>query len=147
MVHVKYSATISPICYIFISYKIKKRRLSISLFYILSGIIWLIYIAINQNNLWLSILLRCLNGIILGFFQSAQMSYMMHFSEEKLHGFHGSLVEVAITLSISLLNVLFYAVQWRIVAVILSVQSFLFGGLIWLVPEYRVIPKIYSHWE
>ena len=140
----KYTATISPICYIFISYKIKKRRLLISIFFLISGIIWLVYLAINDSNLWLSILLRCLNGIVLGVFQSAQMSYLMHFSEEKLHGFHGSLVEVGITLSISILNLLFYAFSWKIVSVILSIESFIFSGLIWLIPEYRVIPKSYS---
>lgn len=140
----KYTAAISPICYIFISYKIKNRRLLISILFLISGIIWLVYLAINQNNLWLSILLRCLNGLILGVFQSAQMLYLMHFSEEKLHGFHGSFVEVAITLSISILNILLSCIHWKIVSVIISVQSFIFGGLIWLIPEVKVIPKSYS---
>lgn len=73
------------------------------------------------------------------------MSYMMHFTEEKLLGFHGSLIEVSITLGISLINMLFYAMSWKTVAIVLSAQSFIFGGLIWLVPEVRVIPKTYSH--
>lgn len=140
----KYSATISPLLFIYVSYKVKTRRLTMSIVYIISGIIWLIYLAITDTNLWLSILLRCLNGFCLGFFQSAHMSYMMHFSEEKFHGFHGSMVEVAITLSISITNLLLFGMHWKIVSIIISVQSFIFGGLIWLVPELRVIPKSYS---
>lgn len=140
----KYSSAASSIVFIFVSYKVKKRRFLMSLLYIISGILWLIYMLINDSNLWLSILLRFLNGAALGFFQSAAMSYMMHFTEEKLYGFHGSLIEVAITLSISSLNVLFDLFHWKIVCVILSVQSFIFAGLIWLIPEYRVIPKTLS---
>lgn len=141
----KYVAAFSPFLFIFISYKIKKRRMFMSVLYIIGGIIFLIYLVINEKLVWLIILLRIINGVLIGFFQSATISYMMHFSQEKLFGFHGSMIEVAITLAISLLNLLFYAMQWKIVAILLSVQSFIFAGLVWLLPEYIVISKAYSH--
>lgn len=141
----KYVAAFSPFLFIFLSYRIKKRRMFMSILYIISGVIWLIYMVVNESIFWLIILLRIINGVFIGFFQSATISYIMHFSQEQLFGFHGSLIEVAITLSISLINLLFYALNWKIVAVILSVQSFLFAGLIWLIPEYTVIQKSFSH--
>ncbi|KAK8857792.1 glucose import [Tritrichomonas musculus] len=139
-----YMAAASSLIFIFVSYRIKKRRIFISILYLLSGVIWLVYLAINDKNLWLLILLRTINGVFIGFFQSAEISYMMHFSQEKLFGFHGSLIEVSITLAISLLNVMFYSIDWKIISIILSIQSFAFGGLIWMIPEYKVIPKTYS---
>lgn len=139
-----YLGAISSIAFIFINYKFKKRRILISIIYVVSGITWLIYMAVNEHNIWLSIVLRAFNGIFIGFFQSSHISYMMHFSQEKLFGFHTSLIEAAITFSISILNIMFYAIPWKIISIILSIQSFLFGGLIWLIPEFIVIPKTYS---
>lgn len=139
-----YFGAVTTIIFIFVNYKIKKRRLQISIIYIISGIAWLMYIAVNDNNIWLSIVLRALDGIFIGFFQSSHISYLMHFSSEKLFGFHSSFIEVAITLAISLLNIMFLVIHWKIIAVILSIQSFLFGGLIWFIPEVTVIPKSYS---
>ena len=139
-----YFGAVSSIIFIFINYKMKRRRLLITIMYILSGIVWLLFLAVNDRNIWLSIILRAFNGIFIGYFQSSHMSYMMHFSQEKLFGFHSSLVEVFITIAISLLNLMFYAIPWKIIAVILALQSFIFAGLIWLVPEVIVIPKSYS---
>ncbi|KAK8883288.1 glucose import [Tritrichomonas musculus] len=136
-----YFAAISAIMWIFISYKIKKRRFPISIMYMISGCVWLIYLAISVDNFWLTLFLRAINGIILGFFQSVHISYIMHFAEEKLRGFHGCLVQVSMFLSLSFLNAMVYAISWRIICIILSIQSFIFGGLIWLVPEFIILPK------
>ena len=139
-----YFGAVFSVITIFINYKSKKRRLLITIMYSISGVIWLIFLAITDSNIWLSIVLRAFNGIFLGFFQSSYTSYLMHFSREKIFGFHTSLVEVTVALSISILNIMFYVMNWKIIAVILSVQSFMFGGLIWLVPELFTVPKSYS---
>lgn len=139
-----YFGAVTSIIFIFINYKIKRRRLVVTILYIFSGITWLVYLAVTDSNIWLSIVLRATNGFFLGYFQSSHISYMMHFSQEKLYGFHTSLIEVTIALSISILNVMLYLIHWKIVAVILSIQSFIFGGLFWLIPEHITIPKTYS---
>lgn len=140
-----YFGAFSAIIWIIVSYKVRKRRLIISIVFDVSSVIWLIYIATSDNNLWLIIILRAINGILLGFFQTVHISYIMYFAEENLYGFFGCLVQVSMFLSLSLLYLMFYAIQWKTVCIILAIQSFLFSGLIWLIPEFWVIPKTSSH--
>ncbi|KAK8852976.1 glucose import [Tritrichomonas musculus] len=141
----KYCAAFSPLAFIFISYKIKKLRKFMSILFFIGGVIFLLYLPINEHIVWFIIILRILNGILVGFFMSATIAYLMHYSINGIHGFNGSLIEVAITLGICITELMFYVIPWKIVGVLFSVQSFLFGGLIWLVPEYFVIPKSLSH--
>lgn len=136
-----YFAAVSAIAWIFISYKIRKRRLAITINFILSGIVWLIYIAINDQLFWLLLVLRAMNGVFIGFFQSVGVSYMMHFADTEIVAFHGCLIQFSMFVSLCLLNFLNYAINWKILCVVMAVQSFLFGGTIWLVPEVLVQSK------
>ncbi|KAK8886534.1 glucose import [Tritrichomonas musculus] len=140
-----YFASASAIVTIFLSYKFKKRRLPITINFIIEGIVWLVYLAISDKLIWLVIVLRAINGILLGFFHSVHISYIMHFAEKESLGHHGCLVQFAMFLSLCFLNFLTFAVSWRTLAVILSIQSFLFAGLIWLVPESPIQQKSSSH--
>ncbi|KAK8881321.1 glucose import [Tritrichomonas musculus] len=132
-----YFAAISSIIWIFASYKIRKRRLPIMINFIIGGVVWLLYILINDETLWLAIILRAINGILLGFFQSVHISFMMHFVEKDLTCFHGCLIQFTMFLSLCTLYILTYNLPWIPVCIILSVQSFAFAGLIWLVVRLR----------
>ena len=136
-----YFASASAVATIFLSYAVKKRRLPITINFIIAGIVWLVYLAISDELMWLVIVLRAINGILLGFFQSVHISYIMHFADKELLAHHGCLVQFSMFFSLCVLNFLIYAVSWKILAVILSIQSFLFAGLIWLVPESPIQSK------
>lgn len=140
-----YFAAFSAIIWIILSYKIRKRRLIISIVFFTSSVVWLVNIAINDKLFWLVITIRAINGIFIGFFQTVHISYIMHFAEDNLFGFYGCLIQVSMFFSLSLLNVFVHALRWQIICVILAIQSFLFGGLIWTIPEFIVIPKTSSH--
>lgn len=136
-----YTAAISAILTIFISYKIHNRRIPICICFLLSGIVFLVYLSVDDSIYWLVILLKAINGIFLGFFQSVHISYIMNFADRESLAFHGCLVQFTMFLSLIILNLLIFACSWKVVTIILAVQSFLFAGLIWFVPEIRIQSK------
>ena len=137
-------ASISAILSILISYKVRKRRLLITINFVISGIVFLFYLLVNENSYWLVIVLRGINGISLGFFQSVHISYIIHFASGDSLAFHGCLIQFAMFLSLIILNLMIYALSWKVIVAIISVQSFAFSGLIWIVPESPVLSKSFS---
>lgn len=136
-----YVSTICSILSIFLSYKMKKRRLPISIMYLASGVIWIFHMVIGKDDYALVLILKALCGVLLGFFHSVHISYMMHFVEKENLAFYGCLVQFSMFCSLVLVNILVYAVNWKLICLFISIQSFLFAGLIWIVPEVHVIPK------
>ena len=134
----------SSILSIFIYYKIKKRRLIISKAFILNSAIFLGYLGINENRFWLAIFLRIFNGIFLGFFHSIIVSYLYHFVT-CYYGFYGYLIQTVMFLGLVFLNLLFSALHWKYVAIILSAQDILCSLLIWILPEVLPPPKSITH--
>lgn len=136
-----YAAAIFAIVSIFVSYKIQKRRLPICIMFIVNAIVFIFYLMINDNNFVLVLILKFFNGVLLGFFQSVHISYLMHFVDEEYIAFNGCLVQFSMFLSLILVEILTYLIHWKMICVIIIVQSFLFAGLIWIVPEVPIVPK------
>lgn len=139
------SATISSIASIFIYYKIKKRKRMISIGFIINSIVYFCYLIVNENRYWVSILLRIMNGIFLGFFNTISISYLFHFVLVDYESFYGYLIQTIMFFGIVFISLILSVASWEILAIILGIQCLLISGLIWIVPELPIPPKSMTH--
>ncbi|KAK8892487.1 glucose import [Tritrichomonas musculus] len=140
-----YVGMVAAICFAFLYYKVCKMRLIISLGFIFNAIIWLIYLAVSENRVYVFIIVRGLQGITLALFQMSHCVYQFHFANQDSLCFCGGLIVSAMFVGLFFLNLIFYCCNWRPAAVICAIQSLLFAGLIWLVPEIYIKPKSISN--
>lgn len=136
---------ISSISFIFVFYRYRKMRLIISISFFLSAVVWFLYIIIDENKFYFFIFLRGIQGIFLGTFQMPSITYILYFTHEENKCFCGCLLQVAMFMGLLILNLLFQFTSWKTVAIVSAVQSLLFCGTIWLVPEYYVKRKSMTH--
>lgn len=142
---IKCSAIICGICSIFIYYKIKKRKLAISIAFIINSLIYLCYLCVDENRFWVSIILRIFNGILLGFLNSITILYLYHFPNNNCLSFFGYLIQTVMFLSLVIMSLLLTVLNWRYLGVILAVQCLIISGLIFIVPDFSVPPKKITH--
>ena len=139
-----YAGTISSIIFIFVFYRFQDRRMIISIIFILSAITWLIYFLINENRIYISYIIRSIQGIFLGCFQVICLPYMLNFISNSRKCFVGCLVQFSMFLGLFFLHFLFVYLSWKTVVVIFSILSLVFSALIWLIPEIQLLPKSIS---
>lgn len=136
-----YFGMISTVSLVFIYYRVGKMRLIISILFFSSGITWLFYFGVKENNFYLLLIIRVLQGIYMGGLQLSHFIYVMHFVSDKTPNFFGCLTQFSMFVGLFLLNFLMSLLKWNVVVIILFVQSIVFGGLIWIVPEIHIKPK------
>lgn len=136
-----YAGLISSISFIFIFYKILRMKLIISITFLLNGITWLFYFAMNENRTYLLYVIRSLQGIYLGCFQITTIPFILNFAVNSKKCFCGSLIQFSMFVGLFLMNLLFVYFSWNVVIIIFFVLSLAFSGLIWLVPEIYIVPK------
>lgn len=136
-----YVGCISSIISIFVFYRVRKLRLILSVLFFCSGITWLIYYAMNENRIHLLFIIRSIQGIYLGFFQTASIPFIMNFSKDHNKCFCGCLIQFSMFCGLFLMNLFFNFFRWNVVILIFCFLSLTFSGLIWLVPEINIIPK------
>ncbi|KAK8846405.1 glucose import [Tritrichomonas musculus] len=136
-----YVALVSAVSFVFIYYKVRKMRLIISISFFLNAVVWLLYLASNDNNIYLFYIIRGIQGVFLSIFQMSHVIYVLHFASSEIKCFCGCCFQVAMFTGLFFLNLIFFCVSWKAVAAILAVQSIIFGGLIWIVPEMHIKPK------
>lgn len=135
----------SSIISVFVYYKVKKRRLLISILFFFNAITNFCYLAVNEDTFWLAILLRLMNGIFLGFFHSIIVFYLYRFVTNIYYNFYGYLIQTVMFLGLVIIGLLFSFLHWTMVAIILAVQYILLAGLIWTLPEVLPPPKSITH--
>ena len=136
-----YVGCVAAIASIFIFYAVRKIRIVISINYFLSGVLFLLYLAISQNSLWVILLLRALQGIVLSIFQSIMILCIFSFANEETYGFFGCLVQTFMFFSLVILYLLCNWCSWQVVVIVLAIENFVNAGVIWLGPEISIIPK------
>lgn len=136
---------VSSISFIFIFYKVRKMRLIISVAFFMSGVTWLLYLLITEDKFYVFIIIRGIQGIYLGALHMPCVTYIFHFANDENKCFCGCMVQVSMFVGLLLLNLLFNFANWKTVAIICAVESFLFCGIIWIIPEFYVKPKTITH--
>lgn len=139
------AATVSSIISVFLFYKIKKRRLFLSICLLLNAIVWLVYLAFDEKRFWLAICLRICNGISIGIFHTISISYLFSFIYNDYVAFYGYLIQAVMFLSLTIVYVLFSFIEYKTIAVIFAIQDLLVAGIIFFVPEVQVPPKKVTH--
>ena len=139
-----YIGIITAICLVFLYYKIRKMRIVISVSFFFNAATWLIYLLISEKRVFLFIFVRGLHGIFLSTFQMSHCVYLLHFADQDNICFCGTLIVASMFVGLLILNFLFYCCNWRAVIIICAVQSLIFCGLIWLVPEINIKSKSQS---
>lgn len=136
-----YVGIVTAIFLVFIYYKIRKMRIIISLGFFFNSAVWLIYLITDENHVYIFIVVRGLQGIFLSIFQMSHCIYILHFVNYENVCFCGGLFQGTMFTGLLFLSFLFYCVKWRVVVIIISIQSLIFCGLIWFVPEIHIKPK------
>lgn len=136
-----YFGIVSSIVLIFVYYKYKKMKLIISVNYFLCSVTWLLYFAVNEKTFIVIYIIRSLQGIYVGALQISHLTYIMLFANIRKKCFYGCLTQFSMFLGLLIMNFLFTLCGWRTVVIIFFVETAVFGGLIWLVPEIHIKPK------
>lgn len=139
------SATVGAIISIFLYYKIKRRRLFISINFIINAIEYLLYLTFNEKNFWLAIVLRIFNGLSCAVFHSIAISYLFNYIYDDFIGFWGYFIQTVMFLSLGLVYLFFTFMGYKIIAIILAVQCLVISGVIFLIPEVRAPSKSVTH--
>ncbi|KAK8887589.1 glucose import [Tritrichomonas musculus] len=146
---IKFSVNIAAIVFgiagIFIYYRIRNRKLFISIGFIINSIVYFSYFCINEERLWVLIILRTFNGIFLGLFDSITIFYLYHFVSSNYQAFFGYLIQTVMFLGLVLMSLILYALRWQYLVVILGIQCLLISGLIWIIPEISIPQKSITH--
>lgn len=132
---------VASVISVFVYYKLRKRRLFLSISFIFNGVVWLAYLGFNEKTFWLAIVLRICNGISVAFFHSISISYLFSFVYNSYIGFYGYLIQTVMFLSLAIVYFLFSFVDYKIVAIIFAVQDFLLAGFIFILPEVQAPSK------
>ena len=129
------SATVSSIISVFIYYKIKKRRLFLSICFVLNSIVWLTYLGFDEKHFWLAIILRICNGISVGIYHSISISYLFSFVYSEYVAFYGYHIQTVMFLSLVVVYALFSYVDYKMIAIVFAIQDLVLSGLIFFLPE------------
>lgn len=136
-----YFGIVFSIVFIFIYYRVRKMRSIISIIFFCSAVTWLLYMAVDEDKMFILYIIKALQGIYCSGLQVAHFSYIMHFANDNMKCFYGSLTQFSMFIGLFIENLIFTFLDWKSAAIIFFVESVIFGGLIWLVPEYHVKPK------
>lgn len=136
-----YVGDVFSIIFIFIYYKVGKMRLIVSVLFICNAVTWLFYLAIDENKIYILFIIKALQGIYCSGLQIAHFSYLMHFGNDSNKCFLGCLTQFSMFAGLFFENLIFALVSWKAAIFIFFAESFIFGGLIWLVPEYHIKSK------
>lgn len=139
------AATVASVISVFIYYKLKKRRLFLSINFIFNAAVWLAYLGFNEKCFWLAILLRIFNGMSCAVFHTISISYLFSFVYNSYVGFYGYLIQTAMFLSIALGYFLFSFLDYTMIAIIYAVQDIILSFLIFFLPEVQAPSKQITH--
>lgn len=139
------AGTVASIISVFIYYKLKRRRLFLSMNFIFNAVIWLAYLGFNENRFWLAILLRIFNGISCAIFHTISISYLFSFVYNNYAGFYGYLIQVAMFLSLALVYLIFSFLDHKVIAIIFSIQDIILSGIVFFLPEVQSPSKQITH--
>jgi MFS family permease len=99
-------------------------------------IVWLLFLAVHDNNLWLSIVLRALSGVSIGAFSALVPLYLVELSPRESTGFFGTLNQLGIAIGFFLVYIIGTSkLAWHGLAGIGASITGLLSVLIWFVPE------------
>lgn len=139
------SGTIASVISVFIYYKIKKRRLFLSINFIFNAFVWIAYFGFNEKRFWISILLRIFNGMSCAVFHTIPISYLFVFVKGNYVGFYGYLISASMLLALALVYLLFTFIDYKIVAIIFAIQDIVLSGVIFFLPEIQAPSKQVTH--
>ena len=132
------AATVSSVISVFVYYRIKKRRLFLSICFMVNAVVWLAYLGFNEKKFWLAIFLRICNGIFVGIFHTISISYLFSFIYNEYVGFYGYLIQTVMFLALVIVYLLFSFLDYKPIAVIFAIQDLILAGLIFFLPEVQV---------
>lgn len=135
------TGTVASVISVFVYYKLKKRRLFISICFIFNAIVWLLYFLFDEKRFWIAIILRVCNGISVAFFHSISISYLFTFVKNGYGGFFGYLIQTVMFLSLVIVYLLFSFLDYKMIAVIFAVQDIVLSGFIFVLPEVQAPAK------
>lgn len=135
------AGTVASVISVFIYYKIKKRRLFLSINFIINAVVWLAYLGFNEKRFWLAIVLRIFNGITCAIFHTISISYLFSFIYNIYVGFYGYLIQAGMFLSLALVYLFFSFFDFKVVAIIFTIQDLLLACLIFFLPEVQAPSK------
>lgn len=102
-----YFGMISSIMFIFAFYRYGKVRLIISIVFILNGLTWLLYYAVNEHRIYILYIIRSLQGIYLGIFQLISFPYIIKFTKDSKQCMYGCLLQFSMFLGLFFMNLFF----------------------------------------
>ncbi|OHT17062.1 major facilitator superfamily transporter [Tritrichomonas foetus] len=128
------SAIIAPFLFNFLLKKSRRKVISGAIG--ISGVIfWLVMLTMNSKHFWITIVIRCLHGVIMGGIGLVIPIYIVEIAPSDARGFFGVLHTVSVTFGHSLYNLLGAIHSWRLLVYVTASFLFILGAFIWLVPD------------
>ncbi|OHT08205.1 major facilitator superfamily transporter [Tritrichomonas foetus] len=114
------------------------RQLSISIAAFINGLLYLLILPVNENSMTYILVIRFLHGFIWGYMSALTLVYLIETSPSNSYSFTGCMHQFFNVFGICLNNVLAAFCDFRNLAIVCSIISFVFSGLVWLIRDSPV---------
>ena len=135
-------ASIGPFFLHFIIKKLNKRK-GVIIWHFLCCINWLLLLITSSSRFVAAIVLRCIHGLFYGGFAMIIPILFCEDVPDNTVGLFGCLHSVGITLSIALIDLLGYFLNWRVVIALGAIVNLVGGFTTFLAPKNLDVPYQY----
>ena len=114
-----------------------KRRIVVFIYSFVSLVIWLLFLVVRPDIFYVGVILRSLQGVIIGGFVTITPILMTEIAPDDETGRFGCMNQCGIAFGMCAMQFLGAFIQWRYLIVVAAVFSALYCILIWLTPEWK----------